>query len=305
MRKLLISFLFFVIIFSNIAYATQIETHDITLDLDNLGVAHINVDLKYRELTTDKISYLVFTQISKLEAKDSKGTMECILQEQTYGTQILCKPNTQNLANYSINLKFDAFGLTSKSAKAHLFRYDYGIKEPTASFTVGLILPEGTGLVEPTEEFKPYFPKDAEIGSKFGRRVTLKWKVDSPELGKTYTVTATFEELGGFFNYNYLYFVLLAIVILLVYFWWSRRTTKAKTVLSVLKDAEKKAVEIIIEKGDNCKQRDIVRGTNFSKAKVSRIVADLAERGIIKKKVMGRTNKIILIAKGLKKQPEK
>lgn len=300
MKRLILCAVLFLILLPNLSYASRISSHTISIDLDAVEQAHMVVTLDYKEITTEKLSYLVFGRVSNVKAEDFVGTLECELEHKTYGAQVSCRPNVDATTNYTVTLHFDVEDLVSKSVDAYLFRYDYGVKDPTDNIKLEVTLPEGTGLVETTDKFKPYFPEDASVGSKFGRRVVLTWENLNPELGKTYTFTVTFEALMGF-NYNYLYILIAVVIGLIIYFWWSRRTTKIETILSVLKEDEKKVLEIILEKGEECKQRDIVRGTTFSKAKVSRIIADLEDRRLIRKKPVGRVNKIVLVDRGLKK----
>ena len=81
--------------------------------------------------------------------------------------------------------------------------------------------------------------------------------------------------------------ILAAILLIL---WRMGRRQKVQTVLSVLKKDEKMVLECLIKRKGECKQRQIVRETDFSKAKVSRILMDLEKRGVIKKERRGRTN---------------
>jgi uncharacterized membrane protein len=61
---------------------------------------------------------------------------------------------------------------------------------------------------------------------------------------------------------------------------------------------------VLREKG-TVDQRQIVRETDFSKAKVSRIISNLVERGVLEKEVKGRKN-LIRLKKTIKvEKPEK
>lgn len=60
--------------------------------------------------------------------------------------------------------------------------------------------------------------------------------------------------------------------------------------LRALEGDERKAVELIVESGGRILQNELVNSLNFSRAKVSRILANLERRGIISKKKYGLTN---------------
>ena len=81
-------------------------------------------------------------------------------------------------------------------------------------------------------------------------------------------------------------------------FFFYRNIKKPKEViLSVLDDFERKVVEVITNAGGEINQRKVVQETNLSKAKVSRVVKRLQERGLIDVTRLGRTNKLKLVQK--------
>jgi len=65
-----------------------------------------------------------------------------------------------------------------------------------------------------------------------------------------------------------------------------------KVVMRVVKPDERAALEVLIENGGFCLQKDITFKASLSKLKTHRIVARLAERGIVQVKKVGRTNEI-------------
>ena len=66
-------------------------------------------------------------------------------------------------------------------------------------------------------------------------------------------------------------------------------------VLRFLKEDEKKVVEVLRNSGNESLQKDIVKDTGFSKIKTHRILARLAERGLITAERQGRTNRVKLL----------
>jgi uncharacterized membrane protein len=56
-------------------------------------------------------------------------------------------------------------------------------------------------------------------------------------------------------------------------------------------------MKAISQAGGEINQRKVVQETNLSKAKVSRVVKTLAERGLIEIKRSGRTNKLKMVKK--------
>ena len=65
-------------------------------------------------------------------------------------------------------------------------------------------------------------------------------------------------------------------------------------ILRALEGDEKKTIEIMVEKGGDILQNELVNSLDFSKAKVSRILMNLERRGIVTKSKYGLTNRISL-----------
>lgn len=65
-------------------------------------------------------------------------------------------------------------------------------------------------------------------------------------------------------------------------------------IMKILKPEELRVINVIKDTGGAIRQSDIARQTNFSRLKVHRIIARLAERGIIRVERAGKTNNIYL-----------
>lgn len=306
------SCIFAFLLFFSVGFASQVSEHHVSADIDDEGVVHFEVEVTFLELNTERVNYLVFARIDNAEASDVLGELECIVEKETYGSQISCVPNSKMRENYTVGFSFDAYDLVRMSGGTDLFSYSYSIKDPTMSYDLKVLLPEGAALLS-ADNFDPYFPPGAQIGTEMGRKVSLEWNVLGPELGKTYTFESHFEFVGkppepvdpvepapDERDYGFLAVVGLLIAALFAVLYYLRVRKKdgggVKRVFSVLKDDERKVVDFVLEKGEKCKQRDIVRATDFSKAKVSRIMLELEERGILSRVRVGRTNRVILNA---------
>lgn len=71
-------------------------------------------------------------------------------------------------------------------------------------------------------------------------------------------------------------------------------TGSIDVIMKILKPEELRVINIIKDAAGKLKQSDIPRQTNFSRLKVHRIIARLAERGIIRVERAGKTNNIYL-----------
>jgi uncharacterized membrane protein len=66
--------------------------------------------------------------------------------------------------------------------------------------------------------------------------------------------------------------------------------------MRVLKADERAALEVLRNSGGRCLQKDITYKAGLSKLKTHRVVARLAERGVIQVKKVGKTNEITVPA---------
>ncbi|RLG70349.1 MAG: hypothetical protein DRO11_06425, partial [Methanobacteriota archaeon] len=71
-------------------------------------------------------------------------------------------------------------------------------------------------------------------------------------------------------------------------------TNRRKTLFKILKKDEKALIQKIMESDGAVEQSILYETTGFSKPKVSRLLSDLEERGLIRKEKYGRTNLVTL-----------
>ena len=283
-------------------FASQIKNHDIVIVIDDFGVAKTSVFLDYESLTTDEIYYFVFAQIDSFDAHDDYGMLLCNTDRYSYGTQITCKPNVAETVNYTVYLEFNMVGLHSIYGDGFFFSYDYGVKIPTEDFSISFVLPTGTAIVKKDSGMDPYFPEGAVIGSTDdGRHITVTWDSGIPKLGRDYSYRVFYERVTEIYSNRWFYpvvaFLCILLVVLSFMLFRFRKARKIKTVLSVLHESERKVIEILMANEGRSDQRDLVKETGFSKAKMSRLMLDLERRGLITKTRRGRTNIIELTEK--------
>jgi len=67
-----------------------------------------------------------------------------------------------------------------------------------------------------------------------------------------------------------------------------------EVVMKMTKEDERRVLQAVKQAGGRCLQKEIVKQTGLTKLKVHRVVARLAERGLVTVKREGRTNEIAL-----------
>jgi uncharacterized membrane protein len=87
------------------------------------------------------------------------------------------------------------------------------------------------------------------------------------------------------------------IIFLITSLWGAEviRRKQSEIPYDILQEDERRIVELIDKQGGKMKQQNLDEMTGFSRPKVSRLVAELVERGILSKRKSGKTNILELI----------
>ena len=198
----------------------------------------------------------------------------------------------------TIEIRFCTRDLVKRLKDKYYFDADLGLKAGIDSVFVSVTLPEGMGLVEGVEE-KISMPEKASIVSD-GRHIIVTWNLDDVSATDILRFKILYEKVReerNYFVYGIAFGVMSVGVITLIYL---RKLKKSeKLVLSVLDEYERRVIEIVRKYGGKINQKKVVEETNLSKAKVSRVVKSLAERGLLEVERRGRTNILKLVKKKL------
>lgn len=295
MRRLVI---LFALLLPSIALADLLEwSTDISLNDDRS--ADWTVSLKYNE-TASKSDYFVLSRIENVRVFADDLPVQCAVSG-AVGTTILC----DNIQASRITYKFHSANTAASLRNLFIFRQRFSVTQLTGKFSVTARLPLGTALVEKSRlegtglaRFEPSWGREETDG----RRIFIEWVANEPKLGETYDISLVYEQviIGNIPIVPVLLVVLgMLVVIYLIFI----RKSAVREMLPVLTENERKVMEILLKENKEVDQRRIVKEVDFSKAKVSRIIKDLSERGLVDKTRKGRTN--IIKLKKLKKQQAK
>lgn len=283
-----------ILLFIPLASATTIQREDITVELGTPDT--VTVEREYRDITTERISYLVLGRYSPgdMSARDGEGELDCTVDTLSIGKEILCMPRERT--NYTVEITYTG-DFSDIEGDSEYFSYSNRIFVPTRLVETQVVLPEGYGVVESDGA---YTPGDAEVGSR-GRRIFLQWSNSNVSIGDTVSYTVRYEQLDVLESLALRQLtVLLAVTVLVLAFlvvYVIRKYGGEKTIASVfpvLKEDEKEVLRFIIDNEGEVEQRDIVENLDYSKAKISRLVSDLEDRSLVKKEKKGRVNVVEL-----------
>ncbi len=190
-----------------------------------------------------------------------------------------------------IEVNFKLEGKIKKINEKNVFEENLRISESVENLVFVVKLPEGAVLPKNGTKF---MPSSGIVGSD-GRRILVAWEKSNLEVGEIYGVKVFFEFLKGRKKFNIFYSVLLISIALFggivgYYFFYYKRKAFREVVIPLLREDEKRIMEIILKYPKGVHQKIIVKESNYSKAKVSKVLKSLAKRGMVKLERRGRNN---------------
>ena len=228
---------------------------------------------------------------------------DCKILPSNLETNIVCNITSSNKT--TVIVSYDSNQKVSKN-NYYLFEDFFKINYYVNTVPILIKLPEGTGLREPIES--SYSPGNALIGSD-GRRTIINWQMNDLKNGDRVDISIAYERIGEVIISGFPVQIVAMIVVLIVasigifyQFYWRNRNVNL--IIPILKKDEKKIFDIIMKNGSGVNQKIIVNDSGYSKAKVSKVLKSLEERGILRLERIGRKNKVH-IEKNFEKKPQK
>lgn len=234
-----------------------------------------------------------------LTATANFDSAQCSLSDAADKSRITCRFIGMTESKNLLTLMFySKEGITSFQNKYN-FTSDYGISSGIKSAFVLIKIPKNSVLSEEVSN-ESYFPKDGAILSD-GKHIMVYWEktnvTASDDMG--FSVSYLMQFMGASNNILVVSVAGIVIISMIAVAIYVRRgygsESAADVVASVLNKDEKRIVDILSRHGGKSGQKVIVRESDFSKAKVSRLVKNLKERGVVDiEPISGRENRIIL-----------
>lgn len=285
---LLISLLVF-ILFSIPGFSQELYQYGVTAEIFENNTVRYRLNLIFAKHSAQSFTIPLGSPFNV----NLNSTADCKVLAGMLETNVVCIMNASERTDIIIN--YDSNQNVNKKDSYFLFSNSFKLTLDTNIISVLIKLPEGTGLKKPIES--SYNPEDALIGSD-GRRTIITWQKNDLKSGEIFEVSVAFERIGEIFT-EFPVEIIIAIVIVLISaflifykFYW--RSKGIRIILPVLKKDEKKIFDTIIKNGSGINQKIIVRDSGYSKAKVSKVLNSLRERGLIKLERIGRSNKVYI-----------
>jgi hypothetical protein len=300
----------------NPAYAQEIIEYNAFINADETKLfAEITLTvLNSHDSTLRKLTYPFSGRVEDLKTFDEAGGLESQVELRggnNYVTTDLRDSLTMG-KNATVRYEFSDPSAIIFFNNTYLLSSSFPLLANVKEFDLTLRLPEGTGLHDPNVDV---IPAPSDITSD-GRAVILRWMESDPSdfrvfvryeilLQEPVNITTTTTTLKStqpgddvFFKEETLLFLTLLLLLLFIglFLIKLRSGIRLKDKIDILKEDEQLILKIVAEE-DGIEQREIQRRTDFSKTKVSKILAELEKREAIRKESMGKKNKIYLSKK--------
>ena len=298
MKKIFITTILAFIIFSFPVLSVDMHQYSINAEISANNTVHYEFNLLFADHDDQSFSFLIMMSPENIHIN---GQAECKILKKSLGTEISCFMPASHQT--SIDIQYDSTEGLVKQDGYILFSDSYRIFVDTKTLSLIVKLPEGSGLKEPVEN--SFSPADALKGSD-GRKLILNWVKNDLKEGDMFDISIAFEKFSIIIPSSMTIGSIVAIALILVVsivFIYRVYLDKRylKLVVPILKEDEKIIFNSLMKHGSGANQKTIVRDSGYSKAKVSKVLNSLRERGIIRLERVGRSNKVHIDKKFRKK----
>ena len=288
MKKIFI--LIFFILFSVPCFSQELYQYGVTAEI----FENSTVNYKLTLIFVNHQNQTLVVPIGSYENVKVESVADCKIQPGILETKIICNMKASNrtvvIITYSSNQN------VNKRDGYFLFTDSFKMNIDTENVPILIKLPEGTGLREPVEN--SYSPGNALIGSD-GRRTIINWQINDLKKGDRIDISIAFEKIGEVvssevpieFFIIIIFLMFLGFVVFYQFYW---KNKNIKLILPVLKKDEKIIFDTIMKHGNGVNQKIIVKDSGYSKAKVSKVLKSLKERGLVRLERIGRKNKVYI-----------
>jgi len=251
-----------------------------------------SVTLRFSESITHLDYHLDFAVHNLTAASNFSSSCAAISREG--GSTISCDFAGMPESDGQLVLKFLTKDIIRKVDSNYQFSVNYGVSLPIDRAFTLIRLPANNVLAGDVANMS-YFPQDGKTITD-GRHIMVYWESDNMTSGSSLQFSVLFSKPAAVSDTMLIgLVVILLLAIIFIFFYMRRRSPQQAPATSVLNRDEKTIVDILEKNEGKALQKVLVRETAFSKAKVSRLVKSLRERGVVDiEPVSGRENRVIL-----------
>ncbi|MBN2042607.1 MAG: hypothetical protein JW754_02270 [Candidatus Aenigmarchaeota archaeon] len=253
------------------------------------------VILIFNESVTDFV-YTYGSEITRLTFESNHKSVLCGIS-QSDRSAIECKITPDEEKKSQFTFEFGSENEVEVGDNGYEFNVNYPMDYFVRRFSNSVYLPQTASLNDLEGSFSPKYGKTITDG----KRIIILWEKENVISGDDLHFSISYQKPLSFASvYNIAAMVVLAVIIIVslgVFYMKSTRKASVRVIMPILKGDEKRVVDILMDKNGAVNQKVVVRETDFSKAKVSRIMKNLKERGVVEIEHLGRTNRVKLLLK--------
>jgi len=295
-KRGLLRSLMLIFLLSSLSYAAIIKSEEIFIELAE-NKAKWKVVINYAS-PVRRSDFFAFSFAHDIIVRSGEKALDCDVTTTEVGTLIECK-GLENLTN--ITYEFTSPDLLTRIGRAWRFAYDFAILDVINAMNFTIALPPGYVICGKEEiGISPITPANYTVGSD-GKRILIKWSFEQLRLGSVIRFSVAYKPaLTAFFVQTPVVLLAASFAFLLAIFSVGnlRRRAKARALLTVLNEEERKVVEFLLrQRNKEATQKRIARELDMSKSKASRLLRALERRGVVKITRSGRTNRVKLAIK--------
>jgi uncharacterized membrane protein len=273
------------ILLSQISIAQEINYYVPTTTIYQDGSTDTKLSITLSE-NIDTFEITVFNMKPEtLKTNSTFPGFTCETQEKAVGTLIICDTSGSAEQDRSFSLEFDNKQTITQDGSKHLFEQEFLVPYTSENTFIKVILPEGTVI----QKDQQYLPISGAISSD-GRHITVFWRDENVATQTLVSIKVPYEPLP--FTPPIELIIIVILLLAIVLYLLNKRRRTPSLLMPILKTDEKQVLKGVINHGDGVNQRILVRESGYSKAKVSKVLKSLAERGIVTLERVGRTNRV-------------
>ncbi len=299
----------FMVLLSQFALASPLQHYEVETEIMSDASTSHRINLVFSNMTSQTFTFLITQPAHDINATTLAGPMLCAFTKKAIGTEISCDLSKITQERYSLIITYKSFENVKRADGFLMFSESQKTPLDAQSMFFAVKIPEGFALIkERNDIFPPLLPYSPSFGSvgTDGRRFIVAWQKQSLRAGDGLDVSVAYEQVAGS-DYSSLISLFtggiigLVLIILLMaagfWFVWKRFRT-IKFVLPALRGDEKIIMDVLLKHGGKAvNQKVIVKESNYSKAKVSKVLKSLSERGFVRLERLGRTNRVYIVEK--------
>jgi uncharacterized membrane protein len=293
-----------IFVFAAAAEAAELDYYGIETVVNQNFMVSTTTTLIFDKPITH-LDYNLDFNINNLSVDTMSGTSRCGYENVGRGSVIQCDFFSMSPEETTMKLSFSTANAVKRIGDEYEFRTTYPIAMPTdRMFSIIKLPPKGVLAAEVANQ--SYFPPDGKVLTD-GKHMIVSWEKKNLTVDDTLSFSVMFEIVGTggmMWDVSVVALTSLVVIAMIAIAVYLRRgagpVQKEVKVLPLLNKDEKRMVDIVAKQGGEARQRLLVKESDFSKAKVSRLIKNLKERGVVDTEpISGRENKVILKIKGV------